>query len=116
MLMLAKGSLCPHALPWWSRPPLRPPLRVSAPESQGTQGGLLGGCRAPPGLLLPCTAGPCIRLWHRCYLRALPQEQVLGKLGTAEAGTGLGGLGLGGPSLSCCSGWGEAGHNSCPAN
>ncbi|NWT76025.1 MTMRB protein, partial [Prunella himalayana] len=75
VLMLAKGSLCPHALPWWSRPPPRPPLRGSPSDGQGTQGGLLGTCQPPPGLLLPCTAGPCVRLWHRCYLRGLPQEQ-----------------------------------------
>ncbi|NXY38690.1 MTMRB protein, partial [Pomatorhinus ruficollis] len=80
VLTLAKGSLCPHSLPWWSRPPLRPPQRVSPSESQGTQGGLLGTCHPPPGLLLPCTAGPCIRLWHRCYLRGLPQEQQRGRL------------------------------------
>ncbi|XP_041331168.1 myotubularin-related protein 11 isoform X2 [Pyrgilauda ruficollis] len=75
VLTLAKGSLCPHPLPWWSRPPLRPPLRVSPSDSQGTQGGLLGTRQPSQGLLLPCTAGPCIRLWHRCYLRGLPQEQ-----------------------------------------
>ncbi|XP_032938579.1 LOW QUALITY PROTEIN: myotubularin-related protein 11 [Catharus ustulatus] len=75
VLVLVKGSLCPHALPWWSRAPLRPPHRVSLSESQGTQGGLLGPCQPRPGLLLPGTAGPCIRLWHRCYLRGLPQEQ-----------------------------------------
>ncbi|CAN8206892.1 unnamed protein product [Coccothraustes coccothraustes] len=75
VLTLAKGSLCPHPLPWWSRPPPRPPLRGSPPGSQGTRGGLLGTRQPPPGLLLPCTAGPCVRLWHRCYLRGLPQEQ-----------------------------------------
>ncbi|NXB04526.1 MTRAA protein, partial [Cnemophilus loriae] len=75
VLMLAKGSLCPHPLPWWSHPPLRPPHRVSPPESRGTREGLLGGCRPTPGLLLPCTTGPCVQLWHRCYLRGLPQEQ-----------------------------------------
>ncbi|XP_068851435.1 LOW QUALITY PROTEIN: myotubularin-related protein 11 [Aphelocoma coerulescens] len=85
VLMLAKGSLCPHPLPWWSRPPLHPPHRVSPPESWGMQGGLLGGCCPPPGLLLPCTAGPCIRLWHRCYLRGLPQEQR-GRLAPSLAG------------------------------
>ncbi|NXH61063.1 MTMRB protein, partial [Rhabdornis inornatus] len=85
VLALTKGSLCPHALPWWSRPPLRPPHRVSPSESQGTQGGLLGACQPPPGLLLPCTAGPCIRLWHRCYLRGLPQEQC-GRLALSLAG------------------------------
>ncbi|XP_017584351.1 PREDICTED: myotubularin-related protein 11 [Corvus brachyrhynchos] len=85
VLMLAKGSLCPHPLPWWSRPPLPPPHRVFPPESRGMQGGLLGGCCRSPGLLLPCTAGPCIRLWHRCYLRGLPQEQR-GRLAPSLAG------------------------------
>ncbi|NWY64533.1 MTMRB protein, partial [Erithacus rubecula] len=75
VLALAKGSLCPHPLPWWSRPPPRPPHRVSPSESQGTRGGLPGGCQPSPGLLLPCTAAPCVRLWRRCYLRGLPQEQ-----------------------------------------
>ncbi|NWY91773.1 MTMRB protein, partial [Loxia curvirostra] len=85
VLTLAKGSLCPQPLPWWSRPPLRPPLRGSPPGSQGTQGGLLGTRQPPPGLLLPCTAGPCVRLWHRCYLRGLPQEQR-GRLAPSLAG------------------------------
>ncbi|NXQ22247.1 MTMRA protein, partial [Peucedramus taeniatus] len=85
VLTLAKGALCPHPLPWWSRPTLRPPLRVSPSDSQGTQGGFLGTCQPPPGLLLPCTAGPCIRLWHRCYLRGLPQEQR-GRLAPSPAG------------------------------
>ncbi|XP_062367639.1 myotubularin-related protein 11 [Cinclus cinclus] len=85
VLALAKGSLCPHPLPWWSRPPLRPPHRVSPSESQGMQRGLLGACKPLPGLLLPCTAGPCIRLWHRCYLRGLPQEQR-GRLAPSVAG------------------------------
>ncbi|NXA97561.1 MTMRB protein, partial [Melanocharis versteri] len=75
VLTLAKGSLCPHPLPWCSRPLLRPPHRVFPPKSWGTQEGLLGGCQPRPGLLLPCTAGPCVRLWHRCYLRGLLQEQ-----------------------------------------
>ncbi|XP_058716465.1 myotubularin-related protein 11 isoform X4 [Poecile atricapillus] len=86
VLTLAKGSLCPHPLPWWSRPPLRPPHRVSLSGSLGTQGGLLGASQPPPGLLLPCTLGPCIRLWHRCYLRGLPQEQQRGRLAPSLAG------------------------------
>ncbi|XP_030821302.1 myotubularin-related protein 11 [Camarhynchus parvulus] len=85
VLALAKGSLCPHPLPWWSRPPPRPPPRGSPSGSQGTLGGLLGTCQPPPGLLLPCTAGPCVRLWHRCYLRGLPQEQH-GRLAPSLAG------------------------------
>ncbi|XP_051629997.1 myotubularin-related protein 11 isoform X3 [Manacus candei] len=76
VLALAKGSLCPHPLPWRSgRPPPRPPQRDPPLESRGARGGISGGSRPPPGLLLPCTAGPCVRLWHRCYLRGLPQEQ-----------------------------------------
>ncbi|XP_033375660.1 myotubularin-related protein 11 isoform X6 [Parus major] len=86
VLTLAKGSLCPHPLPWWSRPPPRPPHGVSLSESLGTQGGLLGTCQPPPGLLLPCTLGPCVRLWHRCYLRGLPQEQQRGRLAPSLAG------------------------------
>ncbi|NWV82841.1 MTMRB protein, partial [Dasyornis broadbenti] len=85
VLTLAKGSLYPHSLPWWSRPPLRPPHRVSPPESPGMQGGLVGGSEPTPGLLLPCTAGPCVLLWHRCYLRGLPQEQR-GRLAPSLAG------------------------------
>ncbi|XP_064494442.1 LOW QUALITY PROTEIN: myotubularin-related protein 11 [Pseudopipra pipra] len=76
VLVLAKGSLCPHPLPWRSAaPPPRPPQRDPPLESRGARGGISGGSRPPPGLLLPCTAGPCVRLWHRCYLRGLPQEQ-----------------------------------------
>ncbi|NWI04683.1 MTRAA protein, partial [Tichodroma muraria] len=85
VLALAKGSLCPHPLPWWSCSPLRPPHRVSPSESWGMQRGLLGASQPPLGLLLPCTAGPCIRLWHRCYLRGLPQEQR-GRLAPSLAG------------------------------
>ncbi|NXP60589.1 MTMRB protein, partial [Chloropsis cyanopogon] len=70
---------------WWSRPP----LRVSPPDTQGTQGTPLGTplgtCQPHQGLLLPCTAGPCVRLWHRCYLRGLPQEQR-GRLAPSLAG------------------------------
>ncbi|NXQ32743.1 MTMRA protein, partial [Alaudala cheleensis] len=86
VLTLAKGSLCPHPLPWRSRPALRPPHRVSPSESPGTPGGLLGSCQPRPGLLLPCTAAPCIRLWQRCYLRGLPQEQQRGRLAPSLAG------------------------------
>ncbi|NWV69350.1 MTMRB protein, partial [Malurus elegans] len=75
VLALAKGSLCPQPLPWWNRAPLQLPQRPPPPERWGTQGGLLGASQPPPGLLLPCTSGPCVQLWHRCYLRGLPQEQ-----------------------------------------
>lgn len=121
VLTLAKGSLCPHPLPWWSRPPLHPPHRVSPPESWGMQGGVLGGCWPPPGLLLPCTAGPCIRLWHRCYLRGLPQEQVVGKLRHGGR-LGPGGSWFGGVPVwrvpACLAAWagGEAGLSLCPSN
>ncbi|NWV42181.1 MTMRB protein, partial [Grantiella picta] len=54
VLMLAKGSLNPHPLPWWTRPTLRPPHRVPPAESQGMWGGLMGDSQPPPGLLLPC--------------------------------------------------------------
>ncbi|NXD28945.1 MTRAA protein, partial [Spelaeornis formosus] len=86
VLALARGSLCPHPLPWSSRPPLRPPHRAAPPESQETHRGLLGTCQTCPGLLLPCTAGPRVRLWQRCYLRGLPQEQQRGRLAPSLAG------------------------------
>ncbi|NXA12294.1 MTMRB protein, partial [Sapayoa aenigma] len=86
VLALAKGSLCPHPLPWRSSRPSPPaPARATSPESRGAQGGVSGGSRPPPELLLPCTAGPCVRLWHRCYLRGLPQEQR-GRLAPSLAG------------------------------
>ncbi|NXS07134.1 MTMRB protein, partial [Neodrepanis coruscans] len=74
VLALAKGSLSPHPLPWRSSRPLPlPPHRDTPPENRGR---ISGGSRCPfPELLLPCTAGPALRLWHRCYLRGLPQEQ-----------------------------------------
>ncbi|NXE98678.1 MTMRB protein, partial [Menura novaehollandiae] len=86
VLTLAKGSLCPHPLPWWSgRPTPRPPHRDPSPEHRGARERLSGGSRAHLGPLLPCTTGPCVRLWHRCYLRGLPQEQH-GRLAPTLAG------------------------------
>ncbi|KAF1580015.1 Myotubularin-related protein 11, partial [Eudyptes chrysocome] len=70
----------------------RPPPRLSrwAPslESLGERGGSPGGNRpptAPPGLLLPCAAGPSVRLWRRCYLRGLPEAQR-GRFAPSPAG------------------------------
>ncbi|KAM3656914.1 myotubularin-related protein 11 [Ammospiza maritima maritima] len=50
VLALAKGSLCPHPLPWWSRPPPAPPT-LGVPLGQpGDTGGALGDIvPAPPG-------------------------------------------------------------------
>lgn len=80
VFVLTKGMLSPQPFPWRSG---RPPQRLSrwAPslESLGEWGGSPGGNRPPappPGLLLPCAAGPSVRLWQRCYLRGLPEAQV----------------------------------------
>ncbi|XP_064898936.1 myotubularin-related protein 11 isoform X2 [Columba livia] len=68
VLVLSRGSLSPQPLPWRSgRPPARG-ARVAA-------GGLRAAAGAPPGLLVPCAAGPAVRLWRRCYLRGLPEAQ-----------------------------------------
>ncbi|XP_040433910.1 LOW QUALITY PROTEIN: myotubularin-related protein 11, partial [Falco naumanni] len=76
---LAKGTLSPQALPWRSgRPPPRLSRWATSLESLGERGGSLGGTwppAPPPGLLLPCAAGPSVRLWRRCYLRGLPEAQ-----------------------------------------
>ncbi|XP_061872123.1 LOW QUALITY PROTEIN: myotubularin-related protein 11 [Colius striatus] len=76
---LSKGSLCPQPFPWRSgRPPPRLPRFAPSLDSVGERGVNPGGGRppAPPaGLLLPCAAGPSVRLWRRCYLRALPETQ-----------------------------------------
>ncbi|XP_075580517.1 myotubularin-related protein 11 [Pelecanus crispus] len=86
---LSKGTLSPQPFPWRSG---RPPPRLSrwAPslESLGERGGSPGGNRpsAPaPGLLLPCAAGPSVRLWRRCYLRGLPEAQR-GRFAPSPAG------------------------------
>ncbi|NXN29294.1 MTMRB protein, partial [Nycticryphes semicollaris] len=93
MFVLTKGTLSPQPFPWRSG---RPPPRLSrwAPslESLGEQGGSLGGHTGvncplvpPRGLLLPCAAGPSVRLWRRCYLRGLPEAQR-GRFAPSPAG------------------------------
>ncbi|XP_049661552.1 myotubularin-related protein 11 isoform X2 [Accipiter gentilis] len=89
IFVLTKGTLSPQPFPWRSG---RPPPRLSrwAPslESPGEWGGSPGGSRppaAPPGLLLPCAAGPSVRLWQRCYLRGLPEAQR-GRFAPSPAG------------------------------
>ncbi|XP_074895547.1 myotubularin-related protein 11 isoform X3 [Buteo buteo] len=89
VFVLTKGMLSPQPFPWRSG---RPPQRLSrwAPslESLGEWGGSPGGNRPPappPGLLLPCAAGPSVRLWQRCYLRGLPEAQR-GRFAPSPAG------------------------------
>ncbi|NXD88046.1 MTMRB protein, partial [Halcyon senegalensis] len=79
VFVLTKGTLYPQPFPWRSG---RPPPRLSrwAPslENLGERAGGGGTPRpppSPPGLLLPCAAGPSVRLWRRCYLRGLPEAQ-----------------------------------------
>lgn len=75
VLALSKGSLTPQPFPWRSgRPP--PRLLRWAPSLETLSD--RGGDPIPPpprGLLLPCAAGPSVRLWRRCYLRGLPEAQ-----------------------------------------
>ncbi|NWR81278.1 MTMRB protein, partial [Centropus unirufus] len=76
VFVLTKGTLSPHPFPWRSSRPV-PRLSRWVPSLENL-GGSLGGSRppiAPPGLLLPCAAGPSVRLWRRCYLRGLPETQ-----------------------------------------
>ncbi|XP_074930962.1 myotubularin-related protein 11 isoform X3 [Phalacrocorax aristotelis] len=89
VFVLTKGTLSPQPFPWRSG---RPPPRLSrwAPslESLGEWGGGPGGNRPPaptPGVLLPCAAGPSVRLWRRCYLRGLPEAQR-GRFAPSPAG------------------------------
>ncbi|XP_064331349.1 myotubularin-related protein 11 isoform X2 [Phalacrocorax carbo] len=89
VFVLTKGTLSPQPFPWRSG---RPPPRLSrwAPslESLGERGGGPGGNRPPaptPGVLLPCAAGPSVRLWRRCYLRGLPEAQR-GRFAPSPAG------------------------------
>ncbi|NWR54399.1 MTMRB protein, partial [Bucorvus abyssinicus] len=86
VFVLTKGTLSPQPFPWRSG---RPPPRLSrwAPslESLGERGVPLGDSRPPPGLLLPCAAGPSLRLWRRCYLRGLPEAQR-GRFAPSPAG------------------------------
>ncbi|XP_074785139.1 myotubularin-related protein 11 isoform X1 [Athene noctua] len=88
VFVLTKGSLSPQPFPWRSG---RPPPRLSrwAPSLENLgERGAGGGTRPPvppPGLLLPCAAGPSVRLWGRCYLRALPEAQR-GRFAPSPAG------------------------------
>ncbi|XP_074665380.1 myotubularin-related protein 11 isoform X3 [Strix aluco] len=92
VFVLTKGTLSPQPFPWRSG---RPPPRLSrwAPSleslgERGAGGGSPGGNRPPvppPGLLLPCAAGPSVRLWRRCYLRGLPEAQH-GRFAPSPAG------------------------------
>ncbi|XP_075301278.1 myotubularin-related protein 11 [Opisthocomus hoazin] len=77
---LTKGTLAPQPFPWRGGRTLPRPSRwAPSPES-------LGEPPAPrPGLLLPCAAGPCVRLWRRCYLRGLPEAQR-GRFAPSPAG------------------------------
>ncbi|XP_030329803.1 myotubularin-related protein 11 [Strigops habroptila] len=78
VFVLTKGTLSPQPLPWRSgRPPPRHSRWALSPEP--------GGGRPPPGLLLPCAAGPAVRLWARCYLRGLPEAQR-GRFAPSPAG------------------------------
>ncbi|NXO02541.1 MTMRB protein, partial [Rhinopomastus cyanomelas] len=89
VFVLAKGSLSPQPFPWRSsRPPPRLPRWAPSLESLGERGGIPGGKQpslTPPGLLLPCAAGPSVRLWRRCYLRGLPEAQR-GRFSPSPAG------------------------------
>lgn len=78
MLALSKGSLTPQPFPWRSgRPPPRLLRWAPSLETLSDRGG--DPIPTPPrGLLLPCAAGPSVRLWRRCYLRGLPEAQVMG--------------------------------------
>ncbi|XP_065585215.1 myotubularin-related protein 11 isoform X2 [Cyrtonyx montezumae] len=75
VLALSKGSLTPQPFPWRSgRPPPRLLRWAPSLESLSDRGG--DPIPTPPrGLLLPCAAGPSVRLWRRCYLRGLPEAQ-----------------------------------------
>ncbi|XP_052528667.1 myotubularin-related protein 11 isoform X2 [Tympanuchus pallidicinctus] len=78
VLALSKGSLTPQPFPWRSgRPPPRLLRWAPSLETLSDRGGDPIPT-APRGLLLPCAAGPSVRLWRRCYLRGLPEAQVMG--------------------------------------
>ncbi|XP_072702844.1 myotubularin-related protein 11 isoform X2 [Ciconia boyciana] len=89
VFVLTKGTLSPQPFPWRSgRPPPRLARWAPSLESLGERGGGPGGNRppaSPPGLLLPCAAGPSVRLWRRCYLRGLPEAQR-GRFAPSPAG------------------------------
>ncbi|NXI64591.1 MTRAB protein, partial [Anseranas semipalmata] len=89
VFVLAKGSLSPQPFPWRSgRPPPRLLRWAPSLESLSERGGSTGGSPVPTpprGLLLPCAAGPSVRLWRRCYLRGLPEAQR-GRFAPSPAG------------------------------
>ncbi|NWX06624.1 MTMRB protein, partial [Caloenas nicobarica] len=62
----------------------RPPPRGSRGAPSPGRPWERGGHGAPPGLLVPCAAGPAVRLWRRCYLRGLPEAQR-GRLAASPA-------------------------------
>ncbi|XP_040854311.1 myotubularin-related protein 11 isoform X1 [Ochotona curzoniae] len=86
--LFSKGSLSPlHQLcPWRESPSLLavssrwlPRSAVSSESLADQEWGLpshWGVYPLPPGLLLPGSLGPQIRLWRRCYLRGRPEAQV----------------------------------------
>ncbi|XP_057277723.1 myotubularin-related protein 11 isoform X2 [Pezoporus wallicus] len=82
VFVLTKGALSAQPLPW--RGGRSPPHRSRwAPSLESL--GEPGGGRPPLGLLLPCAAGPSVRLWARCYLRGLPEAQR-GRFAPSPAG------------------------------
>ncbi|NWS63308.1 MTMRB protein, partial [Chunga burmeisteri] len=86
VFVLTKGTLSPQPFPWRSGPRLS--RWAPSLESLGERGGSPGGNRpppTPPGMLLPCAAGPSVRLWRRCYLRGLPEAQR-GRFAPSPAG------------------------------
>ncbi|XP_067169606.1 myotubularin-related protein 11 [Apteryx mantelli] len=90
--VLAKGALWPQPqpFPWRSKrlPRWVPSLEsLGEPEPEPERGPGSSPLPAPPprGPLLPCAAGPAIRLWRRCYLRAVPEGQR-GRFAPSPAG------------------------------
>ncbi|XP_062488659.1 myotubularin-related protein 11 isoform X3 [Pezoporus occidentalis] len=82
VFLLTKGALSAQPLPWrGGRPPPHRSRWAPSLESLGEP----GGGRPPLGLLLPCAAGPSVRLWARCYLRGLPEAQR-GRFAPSPAG------------------------------
>ncbi|XP_025941566.1 splicing factor 3B subunit 4 [Apteryx rowi] len=87
--VLAKGALWPQPqpFPWRSkRLPRWVPSLESLGEPEPERGPGSSPLPAPPprGPLLPCAAGPAIRLWRRCYLRAVPEGQAGGEGGSLK--------------------------------
>ncbi|XP_064355149.1 myotubularin-related protein 11 isoform X1 [Dromaius novaehollandiae] len=89
--VLAKGALWPQPQPFpWRSGALGKRLPRWAPSleslSEPERGPVGSPLPAPPrGPLLPCAAGPAIRLWRRCYLRAVPEGQR-GRFAPSPAG------------------------------